>query len=70
MKTENDLAYEEEYAIKLFKRTIKRSSNGRYDAQPLFKKDCVPLKNNYYASMLRFETLRRTLWKNANKANT
>ena len=30
IKTEDDLTYEEEYAIQLFKRTIKWSSNGRY----------------------------------------
>ena len=47
IKTETDLTYEEEYAMHLFKRTIKKSSNGRYAVQPLFKKDCVPLKNNY-----------------------
>ena len=28
IKTEDDLTYEEEYAIQLFKRTIKRSSKG------------------------------------------
>ena len=39
IKTENDLTYEEEYAIQLFKRTIKRSSHGRYGVEPLFKKD-------------------------------
>ena len=54
----------------MFKRTIKRSSNGRHAVQPLFKKDCVPLKNNYYLSMIRFKTLRRSLRKNPNKANT
>ena len=32
----------------------------------MLKKDCVPLKNNYYLSMIRFKTLRQSLRKNLN----
>ena len=35
--SENNYSYEEEYAVNLFKRTVRREPDGRYAIQPLFK---------------------------------
>ena len=45
--SENNYSYEEEYAVNLFKRTIKREPDGRYAIQPLFKNIASHLKINF-----------------------
>ena len=46
--SDNKYSYEEEYAVNLFKTTVKREKEGKYTIQPVFKNIFVPLKNNYY----------------------
>ena len=59
--SENNYSYEEEYAVNLFKTTVRREPDGRYAIQPLFKKHSVPLKNNFYLALVRYRALMRSL---------
>ena len=55
------LSCEEQYAVDKFKETIIRQPDGRYVVQPMFKKDAVPLKNNYFLANIRYRSLMKTL---------
>ena len=55
------LSYEEQYAVDKFKETIIRQPDGRYVVQPMFKKDAVPLKNNYFLANIRYRSLMNSL---------
>ena len=55
------LSYEEQYAVDKFKETIIRLPDGRYAVQPMFKKDAVPLKNNYFLANIRYRSLMKSL---------
>ena len=68
--SENNYSYEEEYAVNLFKRTIKREPDGRYAIQPLFKKHSVPLKNNFYLALVRYRALMRSLRRHPDRLQT
>ena len=49
---------DEEYAEKLFKNNLK-FENGKYWVRPLYKKDFIPMLNNYNIAMRRYKSLRR-----------
>ena len=55
------LSCEEQYAVDKFKETIIRQPDGRYVVQPMFKKDAVPLKNNYFLANIRYRSLMKSL---------
>ena len=57
------LSYEEQYAVDKFKETIIRQPDGRYVVQPMFKKDAVPLKNNYFLAYIRYRSIMKSLHK-------
>ena len=48
---------EEQYAVDKFKETIIRQPDGRYVIKAIFKKDVVPLKNNYFLPNIRYKSL-------------
>ena len=54
---------EEQFAIDSFAKNIKREKDGRYTVCPLFKKESVPIKNNYYLAKRRYNSLKQTLMK-------
>ena len=68
--SENNYSYEEEYAVNLFKRTVRREPDGRYAIQPLFKKHSVPLKNNFYLALVRYRALMRSLRRRPDRFQT
>ena len=61
IENESRYSYEQEYAINLFERTITQRSDGQYVVNPLFKKESVKLRNNYFLAMTRFNSLRKSL---------
>ena len=61
IENESRYSYEQEYAIKLFETTIAQLPDGQYVVNPLFKKDSVKLRNNYFLAMIRFNSLRKSL---------
>ena len=60
---------EEQYAVDKFKETIIRQPDGRYVVQPMFKKDAVPLKNNYFLANIRYRSLMKSLYKYPERLN-
>ena len=54
VENESRYSYEEEYAVNLFRKTVKQLSDGQYVVHPLFKKDSVKLKNSYFLAFTRF----------------
>ena len=62
VENESRYSYEEEYAKKnLFRKTVKQLSDGQYVVNPLFKKEAVKLRNNYFLALMRFNSLRKSL---------
>ena len=61
LNNESSLSSEEQYAVDRFKETIRRQPDGRYTVQPIFKKDAVPLKNNYFLANIRYRSLMKSL---------
>ena len=61
IENESRYSYEQEYAINLFEKTITQLQDGQYVVNPLFKKDNVKLRNNYFLSLTRFNSLRKSL---------
>ena len=61
IENESRYSYEQEYAINLFERIITQRSDGQYVVNPLFKKESVKLRNNYFLAMTRFNSLRKSL---------
>ena len=57
------LCCEEQYAVHNFKEIIIRQLDGRYVVLPMFKKDAVPLKNNYFLANIRYRSLMKSLHK-------
>ena len=60
VENESRYSYEEEYAVNLFNKSVKQLSDGQYVVNPLFKKEAVKLKNNYYLALIRFNSLRKS----------
>ena len=61
IENESRYSYEQEYAINLFEKTITQLADGQYVVNPLFKKESVKLRNNYFLAMTRFNSLRKSL---------
>ena len=62
-EAENDKSkksVDEMHAENLFKSNLK-FENGRYWVQPLFKKNYIPMLNNYNIALKRYKSLRRSL---------
>ena len=57
------ISCETQYAVDKFKETIIWQPDGRYVVQPMFKKDAVPLRNNYFSSNIRYRSLMKSLHK-------
>ena len=51
------------YGVDNVKETIIRQPDGRYVVQPMFKKDSVPLKNNYILANIRYRSFMKSLHK-------
>ena len=66
-ENESQYSYEEEYAIKLFQSTIKQLPDGQYVVNPLFRKEAVKLRNNYFLALIRFNSLRKSLKRHRDK---
>ena len=67
VENESRYSYEEEYAVNLFNKSVKQLSDGQYVVNPLFKKEAVKLKNNYYLALIRFNSLRKSLKRHSDR---
>ena len=59
--TDNKYTVDEEYAMETFLKNVKQEEDGRYTVSPLFKKDFVPIKNNYYHVKARYRSVRKMM---------
>ena len=60
---EPKLSTEEQYALEQFNQTIE-FRGGEYFVKPIFKRNCIPLLNNYNLAIDRYKKLRYRLSKN------
>lgn len=60
---------DEEHTQALFKKNL-RFQNGRYYVQPLFKKDYIPMLNNYNIAIRRYKSQRNQLAKKLIEENS
>ena len=69
IENESRYSYEQEYAINLFEKTITQLEDGQYVVNPLFKKESVKLRNNYFLAMIRYNSLRKSLKRHPDRFN-
>ena len=60
---EPKLSTEKQYALEQFNQTIE-FRGGEYFVKPIFKRNCIPLLNNYNLAIDRYKKLRYRLSKN------
>ena len=58
------ISADEQYAIDTFKANLK-FEDGSYWVKPLFKKDYIPMLNNYNIALRRYKSLQRQLSKDS-----
>ena len=52
------ISADEQYAIEMFRANLK-FEDGSYWVKPLFKKDFIPMLNNYNIALRRYKSLQR-----------